>query len=138
MTNASTYTLTTQRKAAQLILAQTRKPRVSLVPRTTRCWILSSSTVERLARVATLADETVGWPYRHNHDLTGFIDGSENPPVMDASSVAVIPEGRPGAGGSVLLLQKWIHETAKWTALSDEAQSKIIGRTKADSIELDD
>jgi putative iron-dependent peroxidase len=99
---------------------------------------LSSAALGRLAEVATLADETVGWPYRHNHDLTGFIDGSENPAVIDAASVAVIPDGHPGAGGSVLLLQKWIHETAKWTALSDEAQAKIIGRTKAGSIELED
>jgi putative iron-dependent peroxidase len=98
---------------------------------------VSSSAIARLAEVATLADETVGWPYRHNRDLTGFIDGSENPPVMDAASVAVIPDGRPGAGGSVLLLQKWIHETAKWVALCDDAQSNVIGRTKTGSIELD-
>jgi len=99
---------------------------------------LSSMAISALTKVATLADETVGWPYYHKHDLTGFIDGTENPPVVDVASVALVPGGRPGAGGSVLLLQKWIHDTAKWTALSADAQANVIGRTKAESIELED
>ncbi len=99
---------------------------------------LSSMAIGALAKVATLADETVGWPYYHKHDLTGFIDGTENPPVVDVASVALVPDGQPGAGGSVLLLQKWIHDTAKWSALSADAQAKVMGRTKAESIELED
>ncbi|HTP99885.1 MAG TPA: Dyp-type peroxidase [Casimicrobiaceae bacterium] len=99
---------------------------------------LSSSAIAALANAASLADETVGWPYRHNRDLTGFIDGSENPPLIEAASAALIPDGQPGAGGSVLLLQKWIHETAKWVSLSDAEQAKVIGRNKSDSVELED
>ena len=58
-----------------------------------------------LAPVATLADEVSGWPYQRFRDLTGFIDGTENPSLLAAPGVALIPEGLPGVGGSVLLHQ---------------------------------
>jgi putative iron-dependent peroxidase len=91
-----------------------------------------------LAGIAALAEETSSWPYRHDRDLTGFIDGSENPDVIDAVELAAIPEGRPGAGGSILLLQKWSHEVSAWEALAVAEQEQVIGRTKGESVELDD
>lgn len=97
----------------------------------------SRLVIGRLASVASVAEETPGWPYRQDRDLTGFVDGSENPTLLEAPGVAVIPEGRAGAGGSVLLLQKWKHEARRWEALSVPAQERVIGRTKADSTELD-
>jgi putative iron-dependent peroxidase len=48
-----------------------------------------------------------------------------------------LPEGVPGAAGTVLLLQKWKHKTAEWEALPINQQERIIGRTKLDSIELE-
>jgi porphyrinogen peroxidase len=87
--------------------------------------------------LASVADETSGWAYHHDRDLTGFIDGTENPTLIDAPGIAIIPAGRPGAGGSVLLLQKWRHEVAKWESLSVTEQERAIGRTKSDSTELD-
>lgn len=91
-----------------------------------------------LASVATLATETTSWPYRHNRDLTGFEDGTENPTLLEAPEVALIPAGQPGAGGSVLLLQQWIHDAAQWEALPQHAQEQAMGRTKPGSLELDD
>jgi porphyrinogen peroxidase len=96
------------------------------------------AAIAALATVATLADETSSWPYQHDRDLTGFIDGSENPDLIDAAELATISEGRPGAGGSILLLQKWRHDASAWEALPDERQEQVIGRTKGDSVELDD
>jgi putative iron-dependent peroxidase len=90
-----------------------------------------------LGDVARLADEVVGWSYHHDRDLTGFIDGSENPTIVEATSVAVIPDGRPGAGASILLLQRWAHDIETWEALPVGAQESVIGRTKADGVELD-
>jgi putative iron-dependent peroxidase len=91
-----------------------------------------------LAPVATVAEETSSWPYRHDLDLTGFIDGTENPTLMDAPEIVLVPEGRPGAGGTILLLQKWEHDAAAWEALPVASQEAVIGRRKADSVELDD
>ena len=97
---------------------------------------MARSVVHDLAGQASLADETSSWPYRHDRDLTGFIDGSENPTLLDAPIAALLPEGVPGAAGTVLLLQKWKHNVAEWEALPIEQQERIMGRTKVNSIEL--
>jgi putative iron-dependent peroxidase len=91
-----------------------------------------------LDAVASLADETSSWPYQRDRDLTGFIDGSENPDLIDAAELATIAEGQPGAGGSILLLQKWSHDATAWESLPVTLQEQVIGRTKDESIELDD
>jgi len=91
-----------------------------------------------LEAVASLAEEASSWPYRHDRDLTGFIDGSENPNLIDAAELATIPEGKRGAGGSILLLQKWSHDATAWESLPVARQEQVIGRTKDDSVELDD
>ena len=93
--------------------------------------------IKALASLTTVADETSSWSYRRYRDLTGFVDGTKNPSLLEAPDVAVIPEGGPGAGGTVLLLQKWAHDVTEWEALPESAQERVIGRTKADDIELD-
>ena len=99
---------------------------------------VARKAIAELREVASIADETSSWPYQHDRDLTGFIDGSENPTLIEAPEVAVVPDGQPGAGGTILLLQKWVHDAAKWESLSDAEQEQVIGRTKADSVELED
>jgi len=91
-----------------------------------------------LDTVASVAEESSSWPYRHDRDLTGFIDGSENPSLIDAPEFAVIPDGGPGAGGTILLLQKWLHDASAWESLPVAEQERAIGRTKDESVELDD
>ena len=98
---------------------------------------MARSVVHDLTGQASLAEETSSWSYRHDRDLTGFIDGSENPTLLDAPIAALLPEGVPGAAGTVLLLQKWKHKTAEWEALPIDQQERIMGRTKLDSIELE-
>lgn len=99
---------------------------------------MARGVIRDLAGHASLKEETSSWPYRHDRDLTGFIDGSENPTLLDAPIDALLPEGVPGAAGSILLLQKWKHETTEWEALPIDRQERIMGRTKPDSIELED
>jgi putative iron-dependent peroxidase len=103
-----------------------------------RVFDTAREVIGSLAPVATLADETEGWTYRENRDLTGFIDGTENPTLAEAPEVAVVPHHLPGGGGSVLLVQKWVHLAESWEALPVEQQEKVMGRTKPDSIELDE
>ncbi len=92
--------------------------------------------VRALAPYADLAREVRGWSYHRDRDLTGFEDGTENPSLARAPAYVLVPEGEPGAGGSVLLLQQWAHDPA-WLALDDHAQEQALGRTKRDSVELD-
>src|SRR4029453_12190826 len=91
-----------------------------------------------LTPLAAVAEETSSWPYHHDRDLTGFIDGTENPSLLDAPEIVLVREGIPGAGGTILLLQKWAHDAAAWESLAVEAQEAVIGRRKADSVELDE
>jgi putative iron-dependent peroxidase len=91
-----------------------------------------------LGGVARLAEETVGWTYHRDLDLTGFIDGTENHSLLVASQEVLVPLGAPGAGGSILLLQKWAHHAEAWSELTQEEQELVMGRTKAGSIELED
>ncbi len=97
---------------------------------------VTKEAVQALAPLATLALEVAGWTYREDRDLTGFIDGTENPSLSEAPEVVLIPDGSPGAGGSVVLVQKWTHDAAAFEALPIAEQEKVIGRTKDTSVEL--
>jgi porphyrinogen peroxidase len=99
---------------------------------------VSRTAIAELAGTASVAEETSSWPYRHDRDLTGFIDGTENPTLIDAPELAVIGDGDAGAGGTLLLLQKWAHDSNAWEALSEADQERTIGRAKLDSVELED
>src|SRR2546429_1570230 len=70
---------------------------------------VARKAIAELAATASIAAETSSWPYRHDRDLTGFIDGSENPTLIDAPELILVPDGSPGAGGTILLLPKWAH-----------------------------
>lgn len=98
---------------------------------------VARAAIDALRGVATVGEETSSWSYHHDLDLTGFIDGTENPTLVEAQQVVAVPEGGPGAGGSVLLLQKWRHDAGAWESLTVETQEQVIGRRKADSVELD-
>ena len=58
----------------------------------------SRAAIAALAGLATVAEETSSWPYRHDLDLTGFIDGTENPTLAEAPDAVLVPDGMPGAG----------------------------------------
>jgi putative iron-dependent peroxidase len=82
-----------------------------------------------LAPIAALVSEVAGFVYKDSRDLTGFIDGTENPALDD---------GEVGAGGSFAIAQRWVHDLGAFHALEIEEQEGVFGRTKPDSVELDD
>ena len=96
------------------------------------------AVLDELSGVARVGAEVTGWLYRHDRDLTGFVDGTENPSLLTAAEVAAVPAGEPGAGASIVLFQVWRHDTATWESLGTHGQEQMMGRTKADSIELDE
>jgi putative iron-dependent peroxidase len=99
---------------------------------------VARAAIASLQGLARVVQETSSWPYRHDRDLTGFIDGTENPDLIDAPDLVLVPEGNPGAGGTILLLQKWAHDAAGWESLTVAKQEQVIGRAKLDSVELED
>lgn len=80
-----------------------------------------------------------GFRYFDDRDLIGFVDGTENPTAQTAIEAAYIgSEDAQFAGGSYVVVQKYLHDLAGWNALTTEAQERIIGRMKLSDIELDD
>jgi putative iron-dependent peroxidase len=103
------------------------------------CFELAMQIMARLGDAVSPVDEVQGFRYFDDRDLLGFVDGTENPrgkAVLDA--VFVAEEDLAFAGGSYVIVQKYLHDLDKWNALSTEAQERIIGRTKLSDIELDD
>lgn len=96
----------------------------------------------KLGTSATVVDEVHGFRYFDERDLLGFVDGTENPEGEGAVAAAVIGDGDGEAaslaGGSYVIVQKYLHNMDAWDALSTEEQEKAIGRTKLDDLELDD
>ena len=89
-----------------------------------------------LRGLATLAREQPCFTYLSSQDLTGFEDGTENPPLDEAVSLVQVPEGAAGAGSSVVLLQRWVHDLDAFDALDADAQDRIIGRRRHGNAEI--
>jgi putative iron-dependent peroxidase len=103
------------------------------------CFELGRQLVARLAGRADVADEVHGFRYFDERDLLGFVDGTENPAGGDAAAAVLIGDEDPGfAGGSYVIVQKYVHDLDRWGALPVEEQERVIGRTKLDDIELPD
>src|SRR5438876_8710595 len=103
------------------------------------CFELATQIIARIGDAVMPADEVHGFRYFDDRDLIGFVDGTENP-RGDAAIDAVLvgEEDATFAGGSYVIVQKYLHDLAGWNALSTEAQERIIGRKKVSDIELDD
>ena len=102
------------------------------------CFELATQIMARIGDAVTPADEVHGFRYFDDRDLIGFVDGTENPSGKDAiEAVLVGEEDAAFAGGSYVIVQKYLHDLAGWNALPTEAQERIIGRKKLSDIELD-
>jgi putative iron-dependent peroxidase len=103
------------------------------------CFELAERLVERLRGCAQVVDEVHGFRSFDERDLLGFVDGTENPEGTAARSAVLIGEEDPEfAGGSYVVVQKYLHDLDSWDALSVEEQERAIGRTKLSDIELPD
>ena len=103
------------------------------------CFEMATQIMARIGEAVSPVDEVHGFRYFDERDLLGFVDGTENPRGDEVAEAALIgDEDATFAGGSYVIVQKYLHDLAGWNALSTEAQERIIGRTKLSDIELDD
>src|SRR5215471_14483810 len=103
------------------------------------CFELATRIMARLGAAVSPVDEVHGFRYFDDRDLLGFVDGTENPRGPAVTEAAIIGAEDPAfAGGSYVIVQKYLHDMDGWNALSTEAQERIIGRAKLSDIELDD
>jgi putative iron-dependent peroxidase len=103
------------------------------------CFELATHIMDRIGDVVSVADEVHGFRYFDDRDVIGFVDGTENPRGNAASEAAIVGDEDPGfAGGSYVIVQKYLHDMKGWNALPVETQELIIGRRKLSDIELTD
>ncbi|WP_206997890.1 Dyp-type peroxidase [Trinickia mobilis] len=103
------------------------------------CFELAAQLAGRLGDAVSVVDEVHGFRYFDLRSMVGFVDGTENPAGREAVDFTVIGDEDPAfAGGSYVLVQKYLHDMTAWNALSVEEQERIIGRTKLSDIELDE
>jgi len=103
------------------------------------CFEMAAQIMAQLGDAVAVVDEVHGFRYFDDRDLLGFVDGTENPrgeAVIEAALIGA--EDAAFAGGSYVIVQKYLHDLDGWNALSTEAQERIIGRSKLSDIELDD
>ena len=103
------------------------------------CFELAQRLTSRLKPYAQVVDEVHGFRSFDERDLLGFVDGTENPEGEAALAAVVIgDEDRAFAGGSYVVVQKYLHDLEAWDALPIEEQERAMGRTKLSDIELAD
>jgi putative iron-dependent peroxidase len=103
------------------------------------CFELATQIMDRIGDAVSVADEVQGFRYFEDRDVLGFVDGTENPRADAAREAAIVGGEDPAfAGGSYVIVQKYLHNMKAWNALSTEAQERIIGRRKLSDIELSD
>jgi len=103
------------------------------------CFELATQIMEQIGDAVSPIDEVHGFKYFDDRDLLGFVDGTENPRGQAITDAVLIgQEDAAFAGGSYVILQKYLHDLAGWNALPTETQERIIGRKKLSDVELDD
>jgi porphyrinogen peroxidase len=103
------------------------------------CFELAQRLTDRLRGLADVVDEVHGFRSFDERDVLGFVDGTENPEGAAAGEAALIGDEDPAfAGGSYVIVQKYVHDLVAWDALSTEEQERAIGRTKLNDIEFPD
>jgi putative iron-dependent peroxidase len=103
-----------------------------------KVWYAQYQARTALKGTMNVARETLTFIYGASLDMTGFIDGTGNPQGEAAErAAALIPDGQPGAGGSFINAQRWVHDLDAWNKMSVPDQEKVFGRTKPDSVRLD-
>lgn len=103
------------------------------------CFELATLFMDRLTGSVETVDEVHGFRFFDLRDLLGFVDGTENPTGRAKFDAVVIGDEDPAfAGGSYVIVQKYLHDMPAWNALTVEQQEAAIGRTKLADVELSD
>jgi porphyrinogen peroxidase len=103
------------------------------------CFELAAQIMDGIGDTASIADEVHGFRYFDERSIIGFVDGTENPRGEAAREFAIVgADDAPFAGGSYVIVQKYIHDMKGWNSLPVETQERIIGRKKLSDIELSD
>ncbi|EDY87239.1 Dyp-type peroxidase family protein [gamma proteobacterium HTCC5015] len=98
---------------------------------------LARELIEQFGQDLTVEKETHAFRYLDSRDLTGFVDGTENPEGEHRAEVALTPGNDALSQGSYIHLQHYLHNLPEWETMDIEEQEAVYGRTKIDDVEFD-
>lgn len=104
------------------------------------CFEVEQQILNPLRGAVRVVDETIGFRYFDTRDLLGFVDGTANPVGGDilGAVLVTVQDDPAAAGGSYVVIQKYLHDLARWNALDVKTQESIVGRRKFENTELND
>lgn len=103
------------------------------------CFELATQLLAPLGEAIQVVDEVHGFRNFDMRSMVGFVDGTENPVGSKAVDATIVGDEDPTfAGGSYVIVQKYLHDMDAWNRLTVEQQELVIGRKKLSDIELDD
>jgi putative iron-dependent peroxidase len=111
------------------------------------CWLrgedrgkllhMSKKIIAAVSSAFALDSVIDSFQYDNGRDLTGYLDGTENPQGKNASDAAIVRgQGAGLDGSSFVAVQKWILDFKRFEAMSAEDQDNAIGRRRSDNLEL--
>lgn len=96
--------------------------------------------VEAMLEDAFELDDVVdAFVHDGGRDLTGYVDGTENPTGDDAVRAGFVSDHGQGLdGGSFVAVQQWVHDLDAFESFSGHERDAMIGRRRSDDTEIDD
>lgn len=101
--------------------------------------IVASKICELLADSVELVEQVRAFRFLDGRDLTGFVDGTENPQGRHRRDVALIEDDADAtfAKGSYLHIQRYRHNLNLWNRMPVKEQEDVFARTKVDNVEYE-
>jgi putative iron-dependent peroxidase len=102
--------------------------------------IHESRRIEQMLRDDFVLDNKINaFMYRDSRDLTGYVDGTENPTGDNAINAAIVSGKQHGLdSSSFVAVQQWIHDFDQFQQMTQNEQDNTIGRRISDNEEIDD
>ena len=92
------------------------------------------ASVSPAFNVETVID---GFKYDTGRDLTGYVDGTENPKGKKAFQATIVQgQGAGLDGSSFVAVQQWVHDFDRFASMPAKEQDNSIGRRRRDNKEL--
>lgn len=86
-----------------------------------------------------LTDVVDSFQYSDSRDLSGYVDGTENPQDDEAIKTAIVTgQGEGMDGSSFVAVQQWLHNFDVLSSMSEKEKDDSIGRHVSDNEEFDE
>lgn len=100
---------------------------------------LSRVLAQDLSEAFVLHKVIDAFQYRDSRDLTGYVDGTENPQDEEAVQAGIVQGSEQGMdGSSFVAVQQWVHDLDHFQSLPQEERDNIIGRRFSDNEEIEE